>query len=71
MKEKNMACLPADADILPPSDDRVFKTLLTHPDAKKVLVDVVSTVIDRTVVDAQVRNIEMPAMDTGEKAERF
>lgn len=66
-----MTHLPMDADILPPSDDRIFKTLLTHPDAKQVLVDVVSTVIERTVVDAQVRNIEMPVMDTSEKAERF
>ena len=66
-----MAHLPMDADILPPSDDRVFKTLLTHPDAKQVIIDVVSAVIERSVVDAQVRNIEMPTMDTGEKAERF
>ena len=26
---------------LSPSDDRIFKTLLTHPDAKQVLIDVV------------------------------
>ena len=57
-----------DADILSPSDDRVFKTLLTHPDAQQILVDVVSTVIERTVIAAQVRNIEMPVMDTDEKA---
>jgi predicted transposase/invertase (TIGR01784 family) len=62
---------PADADILPPSDDRIFKTLLTHPDAEQVLIDVVSTVIERTVIDVQVRNIELPVMDIEEKFERF
>ena len=66
-----MANLPMNADILPPSDDRIFKTLLTHPDAKQVLIDVVSTVIERKITDVQVRNIEMPVMDTEEKAERF
>jgi len=66
-----MAILPMDADILPPADDRIFKALLTHPDAKRVLTDVVSTVIERTVVDVQVRNNELPVMGTDEKAERF
>ena len=62
---------PADADILPPSDDRIFKALLTHPDAKQVLVDIVSTVVERKVVDARIRNIELPVIDTYEKSERF
>jgi len=60
-----------DADILPPSDDRIFKTLLTHPDAKQVLIDIVSTVIERTVVEVHIRGIEPPVMDIEEKAERF
>jgi len=66
-----MNALPMDADILPPSDDRIFKTLLTHPDAERVLIDIVSTIIEHTVVSVQVRNIELPSMDTGKKAERF
>ena len=66
-----MAKLPMNADLLPPSDDRIFKTLLTHPNAKQVLIDVVSTVIERKVIDVQVRNIEMPVMDVDEKSERF
>ncbi|MCL2213915.1 MAG: Rpn family recombination-promoting nuclease/putative transposase [Treponema sp.] len=66
-----MAKLLMDADILPPSDDWIFKVLLTHPEAKKVLIDVISTVIERNVVDVQVRNIEMPVMDTDEKQARF
>jgi len=63
--------LPADADILPPGDDRIFKVLLTHPNAKQVLIDVISTVIERKVVDVQIRNNELPAMDTSEKNERL
>ena len=43
-----MSKLPADADILPPSDDHIFKTLLTHPDAECVLADVISAAIERT-----------------------
>jgi hypothetical protein len=31
-----MGKLPVDMDILPPSDDRIFKAILTHPDANKV-----------------------------------
>ena len=66
-----MGELPIDADILPPSDDRIFKTLLTHPDAKPVLIDVVSAAIEHPVIDVQIRNIEPPVMDIDEKAERF
>ena len=63
--------LPAGADILPPSNDRIFKLLLTHPDAEKVLIDIVSTVINRKVVAVQIRNIELPVMDVNEKDERL
>jgi len=66
-----MAKLPIDADILPPSDDHIFKTLLTRPDAKRVLMDVVSVSIERTVIDVIVRNTELPIADVNEKAERF
>jgi predicted transposase/invertase (TIGR01784 family) len=66
-----MAKLPTGIEILPPSDDRIFKTLLTHPDAKPVLINVVSAVIERTVIDVQIRNVEPPVMDVDEKAERF
>ena len=33
-----MGLLPMDADILPPSDDRVFKLILTDPEAKPGLI---------------------------------
>ncbi|MCL2182136.1 MAG: Rpn family recombination-promoting nuclease/putative transposase [Chitinispirillia bacterium] len=66
-----MAKLPTDADILPPSDDHIFKTLLTRPDAKRVLMDVISAAIERPVVDVFVRNTELPISDTAEKGERL
>jgi len=60
-----------DADILPPSNDRIFKVLLTRPDAKQVLMDIISTVIEQKVTDVQIRNNELPVSDTEEKEERF
>jgi hypothetical protein len=44
-----MGLLPLDADILPPSDDRIFKLILTSPDAKPVLTDLISSIIRRPV----------------------
>jgi len=41
--------LPMDEDILPPSDDYVFKAVMTHPDAKPALMDLISAVIGRKV----------------------
>ena len=46
-----MGFLPMGADILPPSDDRVFKLILTPLDAKPVLIDLVSSIIKRPVLD--------------------
>ena len=66
-----MGLLPENMDILPPSDDRIFKLILTAPDAKPVLIDLISAVIQRNVVDAEVRNNELPPQDTMEKAERL
>jgi len=66
-----MALLETGAAILPPSDDRVFKLLLTHPDAKPVLMDIISAVLNCKVLDAQVRNNEVPPTDMDEKMERF
>lgn len=66
-----MGLLPMGADILPPSDDRVFKLILTPLDAKPVLIDLVSSIIKRPVVDVEVRNNDIPPSDTEEKAERL
>lgn len=66
-----MALLPMDFDILPPSDDRVFKLLLTADGSKPILMDLISAVIGRTVVDAEVRNSEIPTENSREKAEKL
>ena len=66
-----MGLLPMDLDILPPSDDRVFKLILTSPEAKPALMDLISAIIKRPVTDVLVRNNELPAGDTQEKAERL
>jgi predicted transposase/invertase (TIGR01784 family) len=66
-----MGLLPMNIDILPPSDDRVFKLLLISSDAKPVLMDLISAIIGRPVVDVVVHNNEIPAGDTEEKAERL
>ena len=63
--------LPNDADLLPPSNDSIFKTLLTHPNAKPALIGIASAVIERKVTDVVVRNNELPTMDIEEKNERF
>ena len=66
-----MGLLPMDTDILPPSDDRIFKLLLTSPDGKPALMDLISATIKRPVVDVIVRNNELPPGDADEKAERL
>jgi len=66
-----MGLLPMDLDILPPSDDRIFKLLLTSPEAKPGLIKLISSIIGRTVVDVALHPNELPSGDTKEKAERF
>ena len=66
-----MALLPMDYEILPPSDDRVFKLLLTSPDSKPVLIDILSAITGRRVTNVTVRNNELAAEDVDEKGERF
>ena len=66
-----MGILPMDIDILPPSDDRIFKKILTSPESKPVLMDLIPAVIKRPVVDVTTLNNELPIGDTEEKAERL
>jgi len=66
-----MIILPPDVDILSPIDDHIFKTLLTHPEAKSVLISLLSATMDRHVTDAIVRNNELPVSDDNEKGERL
>jgi predicted transposase/invertase (TIGR01784 family) len=58
-------------EILPPSDDGVFKTLLTHPNARLCLRDIIAANIGLPVKDVTVRNTELPISDVLEKRERF
>ena len=57
--------------LLPPSEDGVFKTLLTHTDAKPILRDIVESYLRFPVVKVEVRNVELPISDVNEKRERF
>ena len=66
-----MPILPMNEEILPPSDDYIFKAILTHPDAKPALISLASAVIGREVTDVQIRNNELPTMDSEEKNERL
>ncbi|MDR2174981.1 MAG: Rpn family recombination-promoting nuclease/putative transposase [Synergistaceae bacterium] len=58
-------------EILPPSDDGVFKTLLTHPNARSCLRDIISSNIGLPVKEVTLRNTELPIGDILEKRERF
>lgn len=66
-----MGVLPMDADLLPPSDDRIFKLILTKEEAAPALQDLISTIIGRPVTNVMVRNSEMISQDTSEKEERL
>ena len=66
-----MGILPIDADILPPSDDRVFKLLMTSPEAEPGLMKLISGIIGRNVTGVEVHGNELPITDTEEKSERF
>jgi hypothetical protein len=66
-----MAILPLNEDILPLSEDTVLKAVLTHPDAKPALMDLISAFIGRTVTDVQIRNNELYSSDINEKNARL
>ena len=66
-----MGKLPMDMELLPPHEDHIFKTIMTHPDAKPALMDLISAAIGREVADVTIINNELPITDTGEKTERL
>ena len=66
-----MGLLPMDSDILSAYDDRVFKLMLTAPEAIPALMLVSSAIINQPVVNVVVRNNELPVTDIEEKAETF
>jgi hypothetical protein len=49
-----MGLLPKDIEILPPYDDRIFKAMLTAPEAKPTLLYIASAIINRPVVSVLV-----------------
>jgi predicted transposase/invertase (TIGR01784 family) len=57
--------------ILPPTDDRLFKLLMTSPDLKPGLVDIISGIIRQPVADVEIRNNELPTNDANDKQERL
>ncbi len=66
-----MGFIPAGADILPPSDDRIFKLLLTEESMKPALIHLLSALLDRKVVDVTLYPNEPPKDDIHEKGERL
>jgi predicted transposase/invertase (TIGR01784 family) len=66
-----MSLLPIGVDILPPSDDRIFKLILTSSESKPMLIDLIAAIIRRPVIDVVVRGNELPLGDTEEKAVRL
>jgi predicted transposase/invertase (TIGR01784 family) len=58
-------------EILPPSEDGVFKSLLTHPDGEPVLRGVMSDVLDMNFISVEVRNVELPISDIEQKRQRY
>ena len=66
-----MGFLPMDVEILSAYDDRIFRALLTAPEAKPTLLYFASAIIQRPVANVLVRNNELPISDTEEKLERY
>ena len=66
-----MSLLPKDADILSPCDDRVFRLLLTAPEAEPTLKLVAEEIVQQPVKKVEVRGNELPVHDTEGKQERF
>jgi predicted transposase/invertase (TIGR01784 family) len=66
-----MGLLPMGIDILPPTDDRIFKTIMTSPEAEPFLMKLIAGLIRRKVVGVTVHSNELPISDTKEKGERF
>jgi predicted transposase/invertase (TIGR01784 family) len=57
--------------ILPPTDDRLFKLLMTSPDLQPGLMDIISGIIRQPVAAVEVRNNELPTDDVNDKQERL
>ena len=58
-------------DILPPSDDGVFRSIMIHPDAKPGLIDLLSASMEVKVSEAVVRSGELPLDSYASKREQI
>ena len=62
-----------NADILPPTDDCIFKSLLTRdePESKIILMDIISNIIGCKVISVTILNNEIPTTDITQLQERL
>jgi hypothetical protein len=58
-------------ELLPAWEDGVFKSLLTRPEAKPVLRDLISSILQMTVMDVEVTVNELPVSGIDEKRSRL
>jgi hypothetical protein len=58
-------------EILPPSEDGVFKSTFTREDAKPALLELLSDILGRPLKDVTVCNNELPISDKNAKREVF
>ena len=57
--------------LLPPSDDGVFKSLMTRPEAEEVLKDLIGSILGCKIIDLRLIPNEIPIDVKGDKQERF
>jgi predicted transposase/invertase (TIGR01784 family) len=62
---------PDTPELLPPSEDGIFKSLLTRPESKPIVRDVLASYLNLPIKEVTVRNVETPIHDVGEKRQRF
>jgi hypothetical protein len=58
-------------EILPPSEDGIFQSTFTREAAKPALLEFLSDVLDRHLIDVRIRSNEPPMRDAGVKREVF
>ncbi|GHU38679.1 hypothetical protein FACS1894105_12870 [Clostridia bacterium] len=67
--DDNIDAIPAE--LFNPREDPIFKLLLTRPDSKPILCDLLASILRVKVTNVEVRNSELPIGNIGEKNERF
>ena len=73
MKEKTKSNILPDGlpSILPPSENGIFKAILTLPEAYEALLSAVSAFLDRQLKSVTLRNNDPPSRDVSAKQEEF